>query len=321
MVRGAVCVFAKCPIPGRSKTRIAPLLGENGAACLAMAMLSDILVSLTKCEHLQKTLKVLVYAPGSNEGELHMKSILQSLDLSITSIHNGQSIFDGWILLPMASEASKADLTSTSLGSKLEDALDKTRQLLTDVQDVVPSETNNQSVLFLGMDAPEVPLEEIAYGLNVSSMNKAHMCPADDGGYGLLSVPREAPSSQIFSGVRWSNKLTAVSQLKALSDCNIGISIGKMMHDIDEPDDVLRLARRLMHSRNSCSSQDDSSGSVKDDVLELPSSGIRGNSKFRDANTFNVCQYTWEALLDLNMITRSKDGCFCLNSDCNNMER
>jgi hypothetical protein len=148
------------------------------------------------------------------------------------------------------------------------------------------------------------------------------MCPADDGGYGLLSVPRDAPSSHIFSGVRWSNKLTAVSQLKALSDCNIGISIGKMMNDIDEPGDVVRLAQRLMYSRNSCSSRDDSSsGNVKDDVLELPSSEIRGSSRFRDANTNNVCKYTWEALLDLNMITRSNDGCFCLSSDYDNMER
>ena len=318
-----MCVFAKCPIPGRSKTRIAPLLGENGAVCLATAMLSDILVSLTSCVHLQKTLKILVYAPGSNEGELHMKSILQSLNLSIASIHNGPSIFDGWILLPMASEASKADLTSTSLGSKLEDALDKTRQLLTDIQDIVISKTNNQAVLFLGMDAPEVPLEEIAYGLTVSSTNKAHMCPADDGGYGLLSVPRDAPSSQIFSGVRWSSKLTAASQLKALSDCNIGISIGKMMNDIDEPDDVVRLARRLVCSRNSRSSQDDGSGSIKDDVLKMPSSGIRGSSMFSDANATNenVCQYTWKALLDLNVITRSNDGCFCLSSDYDNMER
>ena len=31
-VGGAVCVFAKCPIPGRSKTRLAPLLGEDGAS-------------------------------------------------------------------------------------------------------------------------------------------------------------------------------------------------------------------------------------------------------------------------------------------------
>jgi len=127
-----------------------------------------------------------------------------------------------------------------------------------------------------------------------------------------------------LSGVRWSNKLTAVSQLKALSDCNIGISIGKMMNDIDEPGDVVRLAQRLMYSRNSCSSQDDSSsGNVKDDVLELPSSGIRGSSMFRDANATNenVCQYTWEALLDLKVITRSNDGCFCLSSDYDNMER
>ena len=48
-VGGAVVVFAKCPIPGASKTRLSPLLGDDGAAFLAQAMLSDILLSLNKC--------------------------------------------------------------------------------------------------------------------------------------------------------------------------------------------------------------------------------------------------------------------------------
>lgn len=48
-VGGAVVVFAKCPIAGASKTRLAPLLGPEGAALLAKAMLSDILVSLSQC--------------------------------------------------------------------------------------------------------------------------------------------------------------------------------------------------------------------------------------------------------------------------------
>ena len=40
-VGGAVVAFAKCPIAGASKTRLAPLLGADGAAALARAMLSD----------------------------------------------------------------------------------------------------------------------------------------------------------------------------------------------------------------------------------------------------------------------------------------
>ena len=46
-VEGTIVVFAKCPIPGKSKTRLSTLLGENGSALLAKAMLSDVLTSLT----------------------------------------------------------------------------------------------------------------------------------------------------------------------------------------------------------------------------------------------------------------------------------
>lgn len=300
-------MFAKCPIPGRCKTRISPLLNEYGAASLATAMLSDILVSLTACVHLKETLKVLVYAPGSSEGEAHMKSILLSLNLSVTTIVEGSSFFDGWVLLPMA---LGADLTSTLLGSKLEDALDKTRKLLADAHNLSPVEQkNNETVLFIGMDAPEISLEEIVYGL--TCRNKAHMCPAGDGGYGLLSVPRNAPSSQIFSGVRWSNKLTAVSQLKALSDCNIDISIGKIMNDVDEPDDVIRLAKRLICSRGGGMEDEHDSQA---DVLESLSSGIWSAGRY--ANAANGCEYTWRALLSLNVITKSSDG-YCINKKYN----
>ena len=47
MVDGSIVLVAKSPIPGKSKTRLIPLLGPQGAAVLAEAMLSDILQSLT----------------------------------------------------------------------------------------------------------------------------------------------------------------------------------------------------------------------------------------------------------------------------------
>jgi hypothetical protein len=46
---GAIVVVAKCPIPGKSKTRLIPLLGEKGSTQLAKAMLSDVLLTLDKC--------------------------------------------------------------------------------------------------------------------------------------------------------------------------------------------------------------------------------------------------------------------------------
>jgi hypothetical protein len=53
---GAIVVVAKCPIPGKSKTRLIPLLGEKGSTQLAKAMLSDVLLTLDKCVSRKKNL-------------------------------------------------------------------------------------------------------------------------------------------------------------------------------------------------------------------------------------------------------------------------
>ena len=49
IVGGAIVVVAKCPIPGSCKTRLVPMLGNDGAANLARAMLSDVLSSICGC--------------------------------------------------------------------------------------------------------------------------------------------------------------------------------------------------------------------------------------------------------------------------------
>ena len=170
---------------------------------------------------------MLVYAPGTTAGEAQMISILQSLHLShcreidintttmqqfekidgpapgeITNNTNNTAVSknpSNWVLLPMkSSSASKSDLTSSSLGDKLEDALERIRTLIDNKVNATPSHDNtcrynNKSVLFLGMDSPELPMEEIVYGLQIASgdeklqgnnenetvyKGKAHLCPA-----------------------------------------------------------------------------------------------------------------------------------------------
>jgi glycosyltransferase A (GT-A) superfamily protein (DUF2064 family) len=135
---------------------------------------------------------------------------------------------DNWKLWPM----QHGSLDDPNLGSKLTDALNRARAL-----------ANSSPVVFLGMDSPELPLDELHAALNLPET--ALLCPAADGGYGMLSVPESAPIS-IFKGVQWSNPLTALSQLKALSDANVITKLGRLMYDIDEPQDVEKLCERLL---------------------------------------------------------------------------
>ena len=304
-VGGAIVVFAKCPIPGSSKTRLSPLLGAEGASSLAQAMLSDILTSISNQPILKNTLKVLCYAPKS--GEAQMISILQSLNLPYPLIYDDIDVDDKeeqfvnsntWILMPMKS--TSADLTSSSLGDKLEDALVRTRQLLDTRED-----SNNEAVLFLGMDSPELPMEEIIHGLQVASSSsdenrpgKAHVCPANDGGYGLLSIPYHAPSTTIFKGVRWSHPLTALSQMKALTDNNIVVTMGKLMFDIDELNDVEELACRLIASDDD---DDDDANIIEeetDDVLTIYTHGIGSTDNIQQS----FPHHTKNQLIDLDII-------------------
>ena len=48
-VKGSIVVVAKCPIPGKSKTRLIPLLGEEGSVRLARGMLSDVIKTIDRC--------------------------------------------------------------------------------------------------------------------------------------------------------------------------------------------------------------------------------------------------------------------------------
>ncbi len=300
-----------------------------------------------------------------------MGAILQSLNLPYVNSSKVQQLGrepSEWILLPMKSTESKggecvSDLTSSSLRGKLADALERTRELIkmTKTSTIQSANANaNEAVLFLGMDSPELPMEEVVYGLKISSgdnrlslqrhdevpnhksehynicidnagletYGRAHLCPAGDGefwgetriakatnvtamlirfsttsigGYGLLSIPIHAPSSKIFSGVRWSQPLTAVSQLKALTDSNVDVSIGKLMHDVDEPPDVHDLVKRLLlHSRNKDTHKNKHSKSQTCDILTSLSSGSSMAISMALPRPFP--RHTRKVLVDMNLI-------------------
>lgn len=221
-VEGAIIVVAKCPLPGKSKTRLLPLLGEQGSATLAKAMLCDVLATLVN--YFPSTLKILYYAPGTEEGRKYMQQHIIQQELEITSddiIH----------LLPMP---QGTNLQQADLGYLLQNALGQAKQLLA---------PGKGGIVFLGMDSPELPLEEITKALQRTD-GEATLCPSQDGGYGMLCVSQACPS-KVFDDILWSHPLTALAQIKALTDQSITVRIGRIMHDIDEPEDVRQLIQKL----------------------------------------------------------------------------
>jgi len=258
---GSIVVFAKCPIPGKSKTRLIPLLGEEGSVRLAKGMLSDVLKTIDGCPKLSSVRKILVYAPGTPEGRETMEDILNELDLTIKKDSNEiDDAFDAWHLLPMMSKTN--DLRSNDLGVKLEDALVRVRKL--------EGENSKHGVVFLGMDAPILPLEDIVAGLERATEHEAAtLCPARDGGYAMLCVPHTAVPSWTFGDMYWSHPWTGMSQAKAITDQGIQLYIGTVVRDIDETSDVEELSRHL--GITSSQATDGGNSILAKKNLELPS--------------------------------------------------
>lgn len=221
---------------------------------------------------LHKVGKVILYAPGNDEGLAIMKSVLKELgleeddDTNQADVNAGEepSIIStekklGWTLMPMT---SPVDLQASNLGDLLQHALERVREKFS---------ITSEGVVFLGMDSPILPLRDIVFGLSASkkgdsnddnnhdstSTHQAVLCPADDGGYGMLCVPSQACPRQTFQGILWSNPLTAVCQIKALTDQDITVSLGRLMHDIDEPEEVKGLCKRLSAMKASSKERND----------------------------------------------------------------
>jgi glycosyltransferase A (GT-A) superfamily protein (DUF2064 family) len=237
--------------------------------------------------------KILFYAPANEEGHLMMEELLRELDLKSTSdIKEGS---EGWMLLPMV---QSSDLRAKNLGDNLTDILKR-------IHNLCKGKTGR--VVLLGMDSPELPLEEIEtslFGVDGRNDDKkgkqttAFLCPANDGGYGMLCLPPQVPIEKVFQGIRWSDPLTALSQLKVLSDCRIPIRLGRLMNDIDEPGDVKALCQRL--SETICKA-DKRVEQDNDDVL-LMSSSCTNDYEGGELHT-GSCQYTIITLQELGLLS------------------
>jgi glycosyltransferase A (GT-A) superfamily protein (DUF2064 family) len=289
--------------------------------------------------------KVLLYAPGNDEGKQIMENILDELQIR-----------DLWHLEPV--QTTDASLTSSYLTEVLTNGLRMARTKYQDMSAPAP-------VVFMGMDCPHLPLDEIVTALSPSSSSSvaasasmsspslvsypspcaatdhpsastrsgmdvvAHICPAADGGWVMLSVPPEIPTDVPFANVKWSHSLTALSQIKALTDVVLlneqakdgifvsgcVVRVGRVMSDIDEPEDVLGLVSRLnsfqqntkgLNDATALSTMENFYPSSSFDLLTQPSkvASLHPIVSSMGSHT-GFCRYSRKVLLEMGFLTAS----------------
>lgn len=224
--RGHLALFARFPSPGKCKTRLIPCLGADGACSFALASLTDIMHLLaTTASH-----KTLFYTPATAEPEVSL--FLQQESLSAS-----------WAMHPQLENAP-------DLGARLHGALEhlQTRTWRRDADvDVLSSPI--VPVTFIGMDcfdlSPAVIEDSMAQVASTSGM--AHMIPACDGGYVLLTVPLGCDGCRVFERIPWSCDRTGRVQIQRLEEAGLSCALGRALPDVDEPDDLEKLwqAREL----------------------------------------------------------------------------
>ena len=285
----AVVLFAKFPIRGKSKTRLAHSRrwgGEDGAFRLATAMIEDCLVSVWRAPELAEARKVILFAP-SDAGP-KFASLLDSLGVP-------RGTFD---LVPMRSSHTcdgLENLTSSNLSDKLQNGLQDVLSL--PAKPIRECQADNAegkvskscgvrgSIAIIGMDSPEISASAIATALTRARRGAAgYICPAADGGYTLLALPAAAPLQKCFVDVEWSTDHTCLSQVGALGKVGLPTLLGPTFHDIDDANDLDEFHKRLS-SRENNNDSDIPCPRTKGALLGLLEEGATSQNEKRATHT------------------------------------
>ncbi len=203
----ALVVFAKAPVPGEVKTRLARSLGDAAAARLAEAFLLDILDRAASQG--DRTL-VVAFSPPAGEP---------------------------WFRAH-AGAGHLAAQPAAGFGARVAAALDEARRL------------GAERTVIVGMDSPHLGPDR--WDAAFAALDEHDVClgPCEDGGYYLIGT--RAPQPGLFEGIPWGGP----GVLRATRDraTSLGLSMAELEEDfdVDEVEDLRRLAARLERDPSAC---------------------------------------------------------------------
>lgn len=204
-------LFARPPAPGRTKTRLIPILGEGGAARLYEAFLADAAALAQKVRESRPTLGLA--AEWAHDGA------------AFEFLTTGR-----WLTGPFLHHPQ----TGSDLGQRMAAALG--RRL-----------AHSSRAVLIGTDFPDLPPRIIIEALETLEQTNtspaAALGPARDGGYYLIGLNHLKPG--VFSGIEWGGPGVFEAQKKNLETLGYRVHALPEWGDVDEPGDLESLQERL----------------------------------------------------------------------------
>ena len=193
-------VFTRYPEPGKTKTRLIPALGPDGAANVQRQMTEWVLLQarqFLQSGHSQQLLVDVRFAGG-------------------TPIKMQEWLGPEWTYL----DQGKGDLGDRLIRA-FQSAFDRGARV----------------VIAIGIDCPGVTSDVLAQAYNQLSCHDGVIGPANDGGYYLIGLRRPIP--ELFNGIAWGTETVRSSTLSIARTLGLAIAQLSPLSDVDRPEDLI----------------------------------------------------------------------------------
>ncbi len=99
-------------------------------------------------------------------------------------------------------------------------------------------------VAFFGVDCPDVPDQALAAITPTLAQADAAVGPVGDGGYWTLAARQ--PRHALLHGIDWGTAAVYDQTRQAAHTAGLGLADLQMWHDVDHPEDLVALRRRIL---------------------------------------------------------------------------
>jgi rSAM/selenodomain-associated transferase 2/rSAM/selenodomain-associated transferase 1 len=196
-----IIVFTRFPEPGKTKTRLIPALGAEGAAHVQTQM----------TEHTLATIQ---------EFKQHQLAAYDAVSVDVRFAGGSYSLMQRWLGL----QWQYTPQGDGDLGDRLRRAF----------QDAF--EQGARSVLAIGIDCPDITVSILTEAFHHLTSHDLVIGPADDGGYYLIGLSKLVP--ECFHDIDWGTETVRQSTLTIAAELTLTVAQLQVLSDVDRPDDL-----------------------------------------------------------------------------------
>ncbi len=208
-------LFAKQPIPGKVKTRLAADIGPAAAADLYAAFLADLK------DRFEATAdrRIIAYSPANDASTRYFRELA-----------------GGRYELWAQPEATLGDRMSAFFQEMLQanDTAERPNGL---------EEQPQSNVVLVGSDSPTLPAALVENALAALDQSDCVIGPAPDGGYYLIGLRR--PVAGLFDNVAWGGSRVLEQTVRNMTAHNFSLHLLPPWYDVDTLDDLYGLRGHL----------------------------------------------------------------------------